>query len=111
MSTLLYRLGRFAYRRKWSVIGAWSVLLLVAVVAALGLMKPFASATTIPGTEAQRTLDVVREEFPTDDAHITGKIVFRARSGATVSAGEAGAAVRRSVEAVADVRGVTSAAA
>ncbi|MEU6259718.1 MMPL family transporter [Streptomyces sp. NPDC047043] len=111
MSTLLYRLGRFAYRRKWSVIGAWSVLLLVAVVAALGLMRPFASATTIPGTEAQRTLDVVRAKFPTDDTHTTGKIVFRAPDGATVSAGDSAKTVRRTVDEVAGVPGVTAATA
>ncbi|MFC8433289.1 MMPL family transporter [Streptomyces sp. NPDC057253] len=109
MSTLLYRLGRFAYRRKWSVIGAWSVLLLVAVVAALGLMRPFASATTIPGTEAQRTLDVVRAKFPTDDTHTTGKIVFRAPDGATVSAGDSARTVRLTVDEVARVPGVTAA--
>ncbi|MFD4510079.1 MMPL family transporter [Streptomyces sp. NPDC058457] len=111
MSTLLYRLGRFAYWRKWSVIGAWSVLLLVAVVAALGLMRPFASATTIPGTEAQRTLDVVRAKFPTDDTHTTGKIVFRAPDGETVSAGASAKTVRRTVDEVAGVPGVIAATA
>ncbi|MFE8013850.1 MMPL family transporter [Streptomyces antibioticus] len=111
MSTLLYRLGRFAYRRKWSVIGGWSVLLLVVLAAAVGLMKPFTSATTIPGTEAQRTLDVVRQKFPTDDAHLTGKAVFRAPEGSTLGAGDTGEAVRRTVDAIADVPGVVSAAA
>ncbi|WEH13065.1 MMPL family transporter [Streptomyces sp. VNUA24] len=108
MSTLLYRLGRFAYRRKWSVIGAWSVLLLVAVGAALGLMKPFAAATTIPGTEAQRTLDVVRAEFPSDEEHTTGTMVFRARDGATVSAGDSAKAVHRAAGEAAGVPGVTA---
>ncbi|MFJ8110964.1 MMPL family transporter [Streptomyces sp. NPDC096132] len=111
MSTLLYRLGRFAYRRKWSVIGAWSVLLLMAVVAALGLMRPFASATTIPGTEAQRTLDVVRSKFPTDDRHTTGKIVFRTPHGAAVITGDSAKTVRRTVDRIADVPGVTAATA
>ncbi|MEH0651848.1 MMPL family transporter [Streptomyces scabiei] len=108
MSTLLYRLGRFAYRRKWSVIGAWSVLLLVAVLAALGLMKPFTTSTTIPGTEAQRTLDVVQAEFPSDQSHLTGRIVFRAPRGETLTTGDVARIVRRTVDEAADVPGVRS---
>ncbi|MEV7087528.1 MMPL family transporter [Streptomyces sp. NPDC093085] len=111
MSTLLYRLGRFAYRRKWSVIGSWCVLLLVAVAAAVGLMKPFASATTIPGTEAQRTLDVVRTEFPADDGRLTGTIVFRAPEGRSLTEGGAGRAVSTAVREAAGVSGVASAVA
>ncbi|MET7897321.1 MMPL family transporter [Streptomyces mirabilis] len=109
MSTLLYRLGRFAYRRKWSVIGAWFVLLLVAVVAALGLMKPFTSSTTIPGTEAQRTLDVVETEFPADD-RVTARIVFRAPTGATLTEGDTGRTVTRTIREAADIAGVEAVA-
>ncbi|MFD5199098.1 MMPL family transporter [Streptomyces sp. NPDC058375] len=93
MSTFLYRLGRFAYRRKWPVIGAWLAVLLVAGVAALGLMKPFSSSTSIPGTEAQRTLDVMEKEFPSADGNVTGKIVFRAPDGQKVTAGEPAEAI------------------
>ncbi|AXG81113.1 MMPL family transporter [Streptomyces paludis] len=111
MSTLLYRLGRFAYRRKWSVIGVWSVLLLAMIAAALGLMKPFTPSTAIPGTEAQRTLDIVRVEFPGDESHLTGSIVFRAPRGETLTTGDAARVVRRTVSATADVPGVRSATA
>ncbi|MGW9135692.1 MMPL family transporter [Streptomyces sp. NPDC055681] len=111
MSTFLYRVGRFAYRRSWSVIGAWFALLLVAAAAALGLMKPFTSATTIPGTEAQRALDVVRAEFPSDDGHLTGRFVLRAASGTTLTAGDTKATVARVVAEAAQVDGVKSAVA
>ncbi|MFG2960955.1 MMPL family transporter [Streptomyces sp. NPDC048291] len=111
MSTFLYRLGRFAYRRKWSVIGAWLVVVLLAVVAALGLMKPFTPSTTIPGTEAQRTLDVVKAQFPTDDSHLTGTLVLRAPDGERLTAGKAAAAVRKTVADAADLTGVRSATA
>ena len=107
MSTLLYRLGRFAYRRRWTVIGAWLIVLLAAVMAALGLMKPFSSATTIPGTEAQRALDVVETKFPTD-GHLTGKIVFRARDGERLTAAGAKDAVATAVRQAGQVPGVTS---
>jgi len=111
LSTLLHRLGCFAYRRKWVVIGVWLVLLLAAAAAALGLMKPFTSSTTIPGTEAQRTLDVLREKFPSDaDGHVTGKIVFRASNGQKVTAGGSAGAVAetvRQIEAAPGIRSVT----
>ncbi|MEU6904220.1 hypothetical protein ABZ935_02470 [Streptomyces coeruleorubidus] len=72
MSTFLYRLGRFCYRRKGVVIGGWLGVLVVVAVVALGVMKPFSSSTTIPGTEAQRTLDVLEKEFPpADRGHVT----------------------------------------
>ncbi|MFF9542532.1 MMPL family transporter [Streptomyces albidoflavus] len=85
MSTLLYRLGRFAYRRHWSVIVGWAVLLLLMAGAAFGLMKPFTSSTTIPGTEAQRTLDVVEEKFPRQGDALTAELVFRAPEGQKLS--------------------------
>ncbi|WP_405850796.1 MMPL family transporter [Streptomyces niveus] len=111
MSTFLYRLGRFAYRRKWAVIGAWLAVLLTVAVAALGLIKPFSSSTTIPGTEAQRTLDVMEKEFPTGGTHATGKIVFRAPDGQTITAGkpaEAITVVTRDAGRAPGVAGVTA---
>ncbi|MCX4703749.1 MMPL family transporter [Streptomyces sp. NBC_01373] len=110
MSTLLYRLGRFSYRRKGTVFGAWFIVLLVAVAAAVGLMKPFESSTTIPGTEAQRALDVVESRFPTDD-HLAGKMVFRAPDGATIASGAPGDAVAKAVAQAESVPGVRSASA
>ncbi|WP_316785074.1 MMPL family transporter [Streptomyces sasae] len=111
MSTLLYRLGRFAYRRKWSVIGAWLVVLLAAGVAALGLMKPFSSSTTIPGTEAQRTLDVMEKEFPSGSDGVTGKIVFRAPDGKKVTAGVPAKAIAEVTQDAAGAPGVAAATA
>ncbi|GGQ16629.1 MMPL family transporter [Streptomyces roseolilacinus] len=99
MSAFLYRLGRFCYRRRGAVIGAWLGVLVVAGVSAFALMKPFTSATAIPGTEAQRALDVMEREFPSaGEEHVTGTIVFRAPDGRKITAGQAKQDVARAVE-------------
>ncbi|MFF5965204.1 MMPL family transporter [Streptomyces collinus] len=72
-------------------------------------MKPFSSSTTIPGTEAQRTLDVLEKEFPpADRGHVTGKIVFRAADGKKITAGEPAKAVAEATRAAEGTRGVAS---
>ncbi|MEW1719143.1 MMPL family transporter [Streptomyces sp. NPDC093109] len=108
MSTFLYRLGRFSYRRKWTVIIGWLVVLCALGAAAATLMKPFTSTTSIPGTEAQRASDVLGKEFPSGSDGITGQIVFRAPSGGTVTAGPAADAIRTATDRIAKTPGVES---
>jgi RND superfamily putative drug exporter len=111
LSTFLYRLGKFSYRRKRTVITGWLVLLIALAAAAVTLMKPFSSASSIPGTEAQRALDVLDKEFPSGGDSVMGKIVFRTAAGRTVTAGADGDAVRKAVASIDTVPGVKSAAA
>ncbi|MFD9195320.1 MMPL family transporter [Streptomyces phaeochromogenes] len=106
MSTFLYRLGRFSYRRKWTVIIGWLMVLCALGGAALTLMKPFVAGTSIPGTEAQRALDVLGKEFPSGGDRVTGKIVFQTAQGKKVTAGEEGEAVRAATDRVAKTAGV-----
>ncbi|MGA6226956.1 MMPL family transporter [Streptomyces umbrinus] len=108
MSTFLYRLGRFSYRRKWTVIIGWLVVLCALGAAAVTLMKPFTSSTSIPGTEAQRASDVLGEEFPSGSDGITGQIVFRAAQGTTVTAGPESEAIRTATARIAKTPGVES---
>ncbi|MFJ5309251.1 MMPL family transporter [Streptomyces sp. NPDC088350] len=108
MSTFLYRLGRFSYRRKWTVIIGWLVVLCALGAAAATLMKPFTSSTSIPGTEAQKASDVLAKEFPSGSDGITGQIVFRAPRGETVTAGPAADAIRTATARIAKTPGVES---
>ncbi|MFJ6693153.1 MMPL family transporter [Streptomyces sp. NPDC091294] len=110
MSTLLYRLGRACFRHRKAVLAAWLGVLVVVAVTALSVMKPFTSSTTIPGTEAQRALDVMEEKFPsTDDAHVTGEIVARAPAGQKLTGGAPARAVANLAETAAETPGVLSA--
>ena len=108
MSTFLYRLGRFSYRRRWTVIIGWLVVLCALGAAAATLMKPFTSSTSIPGTEAQKASDVLAKEFPSGSDGISGQIVFRAPKGQKVTAGPAADAIRAATARIAQTPGVES---
>ncbi|MFJ2017736.1 MMPL family transporter [Streptomyces nodosus] len=108
MSTFLFRVGRFSYRRRWVVIVAWLVMLITAAAAGLTLAKPFESTVTIPGTEAQRTLDALAERFPSSRQHATGTIVVQAPKGKTVTTAAVYQVVDGVVGKARDVEGVTT---
>lgn len=86
MASLLYRLGSFAFRRRWYVTLLW-----VAILAALGFASAKApeapnSTFSAPGIEAQRTFDLMDERFP--GAHAggaTARMVFFAPEGQKVT--------------------------
>ena len=54
MASFLYRLGRFAYRRRWLVAGLWVALLLAALAGATALSGPTSDSFRIPGTPSQQ---------------------------------------------------------
>lgn len=64
MATYLYRLGKFAYRRKGIVLSFWLAALVLAGTAAVTLSGPTKDTFSIPGTPAQETQEVLAERFP-----------------------------------------------
>ncbi|GAA2235818.1 MMPL family transporter [Herbiconiux moechotypicola] len=64
MATLLYRIGRFAYRRAWYVIIGWVLALAALLGGGLALGGQFQESFTIPGTESQQTIDKLENLFP-----------------------------------------------
>ncbi len=105
MARLLYRLGRFAFRRRGLVVTAW-VVLLGALGVGLGLAGTAPTATiSIPGTESQQALDALADEFP-QASGASGTIVVRAPEGATVADPEGQAVVERVVQEAGEVPGV-----
>ncbi|MFE7071503.1 MMPL family transporter [Streptomyces sp. NPDC057620] len=104
MATLLYRLGRTAFRRRWLVTLLW-----VAIVAGAGagaVMAPAASDDTtsfMPGIEAQKAFDLIGERFPGSSADgATAQIVFIAPDGGKVTAADEREAITTLVERAAD---------
>lgn len=63
MATYLYRLGKFAYRRKGVVIAAWLSLFVLMGLAASTLSQPTTDSFSIPGTPAQAAQDLMAERF------------------------------------------------
>jgi RND superfamily putative drug exporter len=80
MSNYLYRLARFAFRRRWLVLAAW----LAAAIAAIAIAQASGGKTndtfTIPGTEAQNAAAVLSARLPAFSGGQT-TIVFASTSG------------------------------
>ncbi|MEV6128443.1 MMPL family transporter [Streptomyces violaceusniger] len=82
MATFLYKLGRFAFRRRGFVALIWVALLAVAGVGAATASPPANDSFSIPGTEAQKAFDLLEQRFPGGNADgATARVVFRAPSG------------------------------
>nr|WP_296764832.1 MMPL family transporter [Rhodococcus sp. (in: high G+C Gram-positive bacteria)] len=84
MATYLYRIGKFAYRRKGIVLGLWLAILILAGVGAATLSGPTANSFSIPGTPAQAALDLQSERFGgTEDplSAVSAQYVFKAPDG------------------------------
>ena len=84
MSLKLYNLGQYAFRKRWWVIGVWAAILIL-VVSQLALQggAKITSAVTIDGTESERVIKELHEEFP-EMSGGQGVIVFRSSDGSSL---------------------------
>jgi putative drug exporter of the RND superfamily len=64
MSSALYRLGRWCFRRRRYVLAAWVLVIVVLAVVAINVKQPTTNAFTIPGTQSQQALDLLDQKFP-----------------------------------------------
>ncbi|GAA3148267.1 MMPL family transporter [Planomonospora alba] len=108
MATLLYRLGRASFRHRRMVLALWLALLAALGGAAVALMGPTASNFTMPGTESQRALDTLAEQFP-QASGATGTIVVAAPEGRQLTSGQDAATVQALVKEAAALPGVLAA--
>src|SRR3954454_564848 len=79
-STVLRRIARFCFRRRWTVVALWLVALvgLGALTGALGDTK--SAGFEIPSSESREVLDMLKEVSP-DQAGTDGQIVFQSAAG------------------------------
>ncbi|MEU1247012.1 MMPL family transporter [Micromonospora arida] len=108
MATLLYRLGRGALRRRRLVVALWLVVLVVAGLAAATLRGPTASNFTMPGTESQRALDLLADQFPAASG-ATGSIAVKAPADGQLATPEGQAVVQELVQEASTLPGVVGA--
>ncbi|WP_149548792.1 MMPL family transporter [Streptomyces marokkonensis] len=102
MATFLYRLGRFAFRRRHFVALFWVALLALAGVGAAGAPAAGNSSFSIPGTEAQKAFDLLEERFPGSSADgATARVVFKAPAGEKMTDADNKATVRDTVDTLA----------
>jgi RND superfamily putative drug exporter len=81
MATLLYRLGRFAYDRRWLVVSLWFIVLLAVGGSAAAFHGALSNSFQIPGTETQRMLDKLQSDLPSS-AGGSATIVFESPNAA-----------------------------
>ncbi|RYB94178.1 MMPL family transporter [Nocardioides oleivorans] len=63
MAELLYRLGRFAARRHWTVVGAWLALLVLTAVTYVSFAGALSSSITLPDTPTTRVSQQLEDDF------------------------------------------------
>lgn len=87
MATVLYRLGRFAYRRRRFVLPAWLLLFVGAIFASSALAGETQDSFEIPGTESQEAFDLLEERFPEqpDSENTFARVVFAAPDGESIT--------------------------
>jgi RND superfamily putative drug exporter len=105
MPTLLYRLGRFSYRRSWRVIGVWLILLVGVLGGGIALGGQTQNSYAIPGTESQNALDRLSAVFPSV-AGATAQAVVEVPAGSTVTDAEYTAAINQMNAKIAKISGV-----
>lgn len=84
MARMLYRIGRFAARRRGAVLVTWLIALLGFGGAALGLHGTLSDSVSIPGTASQQAMDEMSAKLPQFGGS-NGRVVFAAPEGHTVT--------------------------
>lgn len=98
MAIFLYRIGRWAFRRRRLVTGLWLVALVLAGVAAALAPAGQEEDLSMPGTESQKAFDLLDERFPQSNSQgAEARLVFQAPDGQRVTAGENKAAVEHTL--------------
>ncbi|MET9494724.1 MMPL family transporter [Streptomyces sp. NPDC006552] len=95
MTTVLYRIGRWAFRRRRLVGGLWLGALVVAVAAAALAPTSEDEDLAMPGTESQKAFDLLDERFPQSNSQgAEARLVFQAPDGQKVTARQNKVAVK-----------------
>ena len=101
MATVLYRLGRLAFRRRWYVTILWVVILAALGFASAKAAEAPATTFSTPGVESQRAFDLIQQRFPGAQADgAVARVVFVAPDGQKITTGKDRAAVVRLVDEV-----------
>ncbi|WP_440708092.1 MMPL family transporter [Herbiconiux sp. YIM B11900] len=108
MSSLLYSIGRWAFRFRLRVVGIWLILLALAGGSALVLFQGMDSSVSIPGTESQQALDELSRTFPQVSGS-SAQIVIVSDDGQSLSADPYRTAITDEITAIDDIDGVDSA--
>ncbi|MEU7583045.1 MMPL family transporter [Streptomyces sp. NPDC041068] len=86
MATFLYKLGRFAFRRRGLTTLLWVLVLGGVGFAATSAPTPPADTFSMPGTESQKAYDLLEKKFPGASADgASARVVMRAPDGRKIT--------------------------
>lgn len=105
MSSLLYSIGRWAYRSRKLVLSLWIVLLVALSGSALAFNQGTDNSFSIPGTESQQALDTLSRNFP-QVSGTSAQVVVVAPGGSSVRAADISAPVSAAVKSLGGIHGV-----
>jgi putative drug exporter of the RND superfamily len=105
MSELLYRIGRFAARRRLAVMATWVAILAITVGAFAAFGKTPAGEISIPGTPTAIVTERLAAALP-EAAGTTGTVVFSTKDGSAFTDAQK-AAIASAIARAAKVDGVT----
>ena len=97
MARLLYRLGRFSFRRRKLVGLLWVFVLAVFGVGAATLSGPTSDTFSIPGTESFRALNVLENKFGAGAGGASAKVVFTVTGDAKLTGATQTAAIEKAI--------------
>ncbi|WP_326555636.1 MMPL family transporter [Micromonospora sp. NBC_01813] len=97
---MLYRLGRFSFRRRRLTLVIWVIALAMFGTGAAQLSGPTSDALSIPGTESWRAMDVMTDKFGGGIRAASVKVVFTASGDATLTDADQRSAVQAAVAAL-----------
>ena len=106
MNALLERLGRFAGRHRWWVVGVWLVLLAGLTLTNRALAGNFVNDYTVPGSQSSNGLNLLESDF-TSASGYSGQIVFHAEKGKVSDESSAVATTMKNVGGLPHVRSAT----
>jgi len=103
MATFLHRVGRWAFRRRRTVVLIWVAVLAAVFLGATSASEAPEGSSSMPGIESQEAFDLINERFPGAEADgAEARIVFVAEQGQQVTTPANRSAIGKLVAAVAD---------
>jgi RND superfamily putative drug exporter len=99
----LARLARACARHPWRTLSAWLLLIVAVAFSAATFGGKLANDITIPGSDAQKAVDLLEERFPERSGDST-QLVFYSEAG--LNGSEAKQAIKEASAAAAEIEGV-----
>ncbi|MCP2031459.1 RND superfamily putative drug exporter [Okibacterium sp. HSC-33S16] len=108
MSSPLYSLGRWAFRARGVVVGAWILILALVGGGALLFNQGLDNSISIPGTESQKALDSLSTTFP-QVSGASAQLAVVAPEGESVNDDDVKSVIDDAVDTLNDIPGVANA--